>query len=104
MFIKSGSLATVLLVGSTLILGGCGAEAPEDESVSDEAVELGSTEQAVYIGWTAYTSEERPPIVCDGGSPSRLQANPVQCLQAFAGGWRAGDSVRAHGRHPEGNA
>jgi hypothetical protein len=83
MFIKSASLASVFLVGSTLILGGCGAEAPgasEDESVSDETVELGTTEQAVYIGWTAYTSEERAPIGCDGGSlPTQAQCSGSYC-------------------------
>ncbi|CAM3455460.1 hypothetical protein G4177_24835 [Corallococcus sp. ZKHCc1 1396] len=83
MFIKSGSLATVLLVGSTLILGGCGAETPETSEAEpgvDESMVLGTTKQAVYSGWTAYTSDGRAAIVCDGSSlPTRAQCEGRYC-------------------------
>ena len=87
MFIKSGSLATVLLVGSTLLFGGCGVEAPEtseEAAVIEEAVELGSTEQAVITGWTAYTSEEYPPVVCDDSSLPKS----VQCTRSYCDNMR----------------
>lgn len=83
MFIKSAPLTAVLLVGSTLALGGCGADSPDTsvaEPVQDEAVELGTTEQAVYYGWTPYTSDELAPVVCDGGSlPKAVQCSGRYC-------------------------
>jgi hypothetical protein len=80
MLIQSRCLASVLLVGSTLLLGACGAEVPEEALVSEEAVPLGTTEQEVYSGWTAYTSDELPPVVCDGGSmPTAVQCTGKYC-------------------------
>lgn len=74
----------------------CVGEDPEEQDL--EAVQdledgqdsgsenLSSIEQGIYSGWTPYTSEEYPPIVCDSGS--RMSA--VQCNGSFC------DNIRAY--------
>lgn len=64
------------LVLSAMMLAAC---ASDDE-------ELTSTEQAVYSGWTPYTSEEFPPISCDSGSLMSY----VQCTGRYC------DNIRAY--------
>lgn len=90
--------AKAFFVGGALVLGACTmdaseldtsgiemAEAPEgDDSAHAEDAQIdeedvASTEQAVVWGWTPYTSEENPPIMCDGSS---LVA-AVQCSGAY---------------------
>ena len=63
-------------------------EAAQDlEAGQDSGSEnLSSTEQGIYSGWTPYTSEEHPPVVCDSGS--RMSA--VQCSGSFC------DNIRAY--------
>ncbi|WP_148273497.1 hypothetical protein [Stigmatella aurantiaca] len=56
------------MVGSVWVLGGCGVDAGGHETGVDEAASLATTEQAISTGWTAYTSDERPPVNCDGSS------------------------------------
>jgi hypothetical protein len=57
------------LVLSALILQAC---------TSYEA-DISSKEQAVFSGWTEYTSEEHPPINCDSGS----LINDAQCTGSY---------------------
>ncbi len=80
MSIKSYLVAT-LMVGSTVVLGGCGVGTPEDGSGSkEESASIATTEQAVTSGWTAYTSEEYPPIICDSSSlVSGVQCSGSNC-------------------------
>jgi len=56
---------------------------PAALDVPDDA-ELGSTAQGVISGWTPYTSEEYPPITCDGSS----LVNGVQVTGPY------GDNIR----------
>jgi hypothetical protein len=82
---KTTTLRLGLLVGAASLAFGCGAPDPSSQesaangSTSAETQEKGadisSTQQAVYSGWTPYTSEEYPPIVCDSGAGM----NSVQC-------------------------
>lgn len=61
----SMALATL---GCAFLLGACYSGA-EDEDGSDDAPELIETAQdALILGWTAWTSEEYAPITCDNGS------------------------------------
>jgi hypothetical protein len=47
---------------------GLADEARVDGPQEDEEESVASVEQAVYAGWTNYTSEEYPPVSCDAGS------------------------------------
>ncbi|ATB42509.1 hypothetical protein CYFUS_007987 [Cystobacter fuscus] len=68
MSIKSSSLMSVLMMGSTFVLGACGVGAAEDAQGREEVADLATQEQAVSSGWTPYTSDEFSPISCDGSS------------------------------------
>lgn len=77
-------MAFVALSGAFLF-GACAAGVDTEETAdeaADEAADMGeqveSTEQEIVSGWTPYTSEEYPPIVCDGGSPSTTLIGSVQ--------------------------
>lgn len=66
---------TTFLFGAALLATGCAVDDLEsdefddlDESSGLDDPSLGTTEQAVVSGWTPYTSEEYPPITCDGSS------------------------------------
>ncbi len=77
----------------SLFLGACGAENPSRDSSADNGggtgeqagADISSTQQAVYNGWTAYTSEEYAPIVCD----SAALMNQVQCRGRYCDDTRA---------------
>ena len=63
---------TGLFFGAAVIVLGCGAR---DSSQTEEAAgnasgdrAIATTQQAVSLGWTGYTSDEYPPIVCGGSS------------------------------------
>jgi hypothetical protein len=83
-----------LVIGTTLVLGACGAEPLSQEQSVDNGgatgesagAEIANTQQAISIGWTAYTSEEYAPIVCDSGS----LMNQVQCQGSNC------DNIRAY--------
>jgi len=69
---------------TTLLAVGCGAPDPSHgESAGDtgggadegKGADIASTQEAVYSGWTAYTSEEYAPIICDSGG----LVNAAQC-------------------------
>lgn len=51
----------------------------ESEISEEEDINYESTEQATYSGWTPSTSEEYPPISCDGASLMKA----VHCAGAF---------------------
>jgi hypothetical protein len=51
----------------------------DDQEQPVEEDELQSTEQSVISGWTPSTSEEYPPISCDGAS----LINGIRCTGAF---------------------
>jgi hypothetical protein len=78
----------------TLFLGACGAPDPSQDSSTDDTqgsgaqngADLSSTQQAVYNGWTAYTSEEYAPVVCD----SAALVNRAQCRGRYC------DDIRAY--------
>lgn len=80
MSIKSIHLAALVVVGSTFVFGGCGPEAAGDAVGGEEASAIATREQAVTSGWTSITSEEYPPITCDGGSmPSAARCYGSSC-------------------------
>ncbi|WP_437287598.1 hypothetical protein [Sorangium sp. So ce406] len=83
-----------LMLAGALALGGCvaSAEGSDAETPGDEA-DIGSTEQALFWGWTHYTSEEFAPILCDSGS--LLAA--VQCKGDYC------DNIRAYCEPAGGN-
>jgi hypothetical protein len=66
-----------------MILGACDLDA---QGLETEDVGLESTEQAVYSGWTPYTSDEYPPISCDGVS----LMSSMQCTGRYC------DNIRAY--------
>src|SRR5689334_20262445 len=72
-----------LAIGSAMISGACGID---DRGLDAEVADLASTEQAVYSGWTAYTSDEYPPLSCDGAS----LITAVQCTGRYC------DNIRAY--------
>jgi hypothetical protein len=71
---KSSYVAAVL-VGSAVILGGCGTGAEENTTNTDTQTSFATTDQHITSGWTAFTSEEYPPITCDSSS----LVSGVQC-------------------------
>lgn len=58
-FITKSSLALAVLAA------GCAVNANDDNEASER---FATTQQAVANGWTAETSDELPPVVCDPGS------------------------------------
>src|SRR5690242_8019911 len=72
-----------LLICSTMILGACELDG---RGMDPEDADLASTEQAVYSGWTPFTSDEYPPITCDGVS----LMSAVQCTGRYC------DNIRAY--------
>jgi len=85
-------VSLVLLCGP-MTLCACSLGDPASDA---DAVSLESTEQAVYSGWTDWTSEEYPPITCDGASlMAAMQCSGGYCdnLSAYCsptGGARGG--------------
>ena len=67
MSLHSKLLLSVLMMG-TAALGGCGVDAEENPASPDGTENIATTEQAIYQGWTAYTSDGYAPASCDGGS------------------------------------
>lgn len=81
---KCGIYSTLLGFIGAAALGGCGPASSEGEGDinnddASNAEVVGSSEQAVYSGWTPWISEENPPITCDGGSLIRR----VQCSGSY---------------------
>ena len=67
-----GSLLVCLFTGA-LLFAGCarGDTDTEGDEISGGAVEsedIAEAQEAIVSGWTAYTSEEYPPVNCDGTS------------------------------------
>ena len=88
---KMTHLVVGFLLGAGLVGQGCGAPDPGQEQGmgegnATESTDVGSTQQAVTVGWTPYTSEEYPPIICDSGS----LMNRVQCSGSYC------DNIRAY--------
>lgn len=79
MSIRVKYLMAATLVGSTFMLGGCGVDTAEEASGGEDTASIATTKQAIYSGWTPYTSEEYAPISCDGGS----LVSAVQCRGAY---------------------
>jgi hypothetical protein len=71
---------SLVLTGAALS-SGCtaGIDSADDSTQEDEEAEVSSTQEAIVSGWTPFTSEEFPPIVCDGGS----LINTVQCTGKY---------------------
>jgi hypothetical protein len=85
------SAATTLAFFGMFLFSGCVVDATDlDESAAEDGVVEGesieSTEQAIYSGWTAFTSEEYPPISCDSAS----LMSTVQCTGGYC------DNIRAY--------
>lgn len=99
-FFNLGSRIAVafLVLGGAVLSGACTmdtseldtselvAQEGEDQAQSEgedqaqiEGEDIASTEQAIYSGWTPYTSEEYPPIHCDSAS----LVNSVQCKGSY---------------------
>jgi hypothetical protein len=78
-----------LFFGAALLAIGCGASDLSQEqsgengnggATEQNGADISSTQQAVYSGWTAYTSEEYPPILCDSGAmPNSVQCSGSRC-------------------------
>jgi hypothetical protein len=74
-----------VVLGLGAIIVGCGATDHTQEPSIDngntndgekeKSADIASTQEAITTGWTAYTSEEYPPIICDSAS----LMNQVQC-------------------------
>lgn len=59
----------LLSLGCAFVLGACGSAGVETETGDNGDVErVGASQEALSSGWTAWTSEEYPPISCDNGS------------------------------------
>ena len=86
MSIKSSFLTAVLMIGTTATFGGCGMGPAEPSNDQDAATSLATTEQEIFSGWTAYTSEEYAPVTCDGGS----LISAFQCSGSYC------DNIRAY--------
>src|SRR6185503_20152266 len=92
--LKMGSRSAMIFLafGGALLLGACTVDTPETSTPETEARAQGdvehvaSTEQAIYSGWTPWTSEEYPPISCD--SASLMSA--FQCSGSYC------DNIRAY--------
>jgi len=72
------------LIGAIAAFAGCSAATDagtpqEGDKADDQGADISSTQQAVTVGWTPWTSEEYPPIVCDSGS----LFNAVQCSGSY---------------------
>jgi hypothetical protein len=84
-----------VLFAATALTAGCSATDPSQEpsiengstsrGEQEKGAEIGSTQQAVTAGWTPYTSEENPPIICDSAS----LMNQVQCRGDYCDDTRA---------------
>lgn len=75
------------MLASALTLSACAADASEiDDATDGEEANVASTQEAIYSGWTPYTSEENPPIICDNAS--------LMSAVQFSG--RYSDNVRAY--------
>jgi hypothetical protein len=92
---KTTNVRVAMLLTTTVLAAGCGASDPSqgDAAETDKAgggaeekgADIASTQQAVYSGWTAWMSEENPPIVCDSGA----SINSVQCRGSYCDDERA---------------
>jgi hypothetical protein len=87
---KTTTRPVALLIGATVLAIGCGAPDPAPEqsgangdtgaATDEKGADITSTQQAVSSGWTAYTSEEDPPIICDSGAlVNRAQCSGSRC-------------------------
>jgi hypothetical protein len=91
---KTSTFRIGLVFGATALIIGCGApdlaetqNAEEgNDSQTEKGAEIGTTQAAVTNGWTPYTSEEYPPIVCDSAN----LMNSVQCSGSYC------DNIRAY--------
>jgi hypothetical protein len=75
----------LMALGGAFALGACTVPAP-DEAINDEEENVASAAQAIYSGWTPYTSEEYPPIACDSAS----LMGSIQCTGGYC------DNIRAY--------
>lgn len=84
-FVTALRARAVTLALATAGLSSLVACAAEDNGLKDqgddaEGVEISETSAAVINAWTPYTSEENPPIVCDGVSAfSQVQCSGSNC-------------------------
>jgi len=94
---KETSRQIGFLLGVGALIVGCGATDPSQESsiekentsdsepekgadIQEKGADIASTQQAVSNAWTAYTSEEYPPIICDSASlMNRVQCSGSNC-------------------------
>lgn len=83
--VRTFSLALASTLGAISLSPGCAMQVDDGEDAFDED-SVGVAAEAIYNGWTPYTSEENPPIVCDGTAMfSAAQCNGRYC-----------DNIRAH--------
>jgi hypothetical protein len=87
MFLRGFQTRAVMFVLSGLAASAVVACA-SDQGGETEAVDIGETSAAVINAWTPYTSEEDPPIVCDGVSAF----SQVRCSGDYC------DNIRAYCR------
>jgi hypothetical protein len=85
---KTNTRRIGLFFVATLLAVGCGAPDPSQEKAENgnaggetegKGADISSTAQAVTSGWTAWVSEEYPPIGCDLGA----MPNTVQCSGSY---------------------
>jgi hypothetical protein len=77
-------------ISIALLSTGCAVNANDDAEPSER---VATTQEAIATGWTAYTSEEYAPIVCDPGSVIDMAActgrycdnMAIHCVKAPAG-------------------
>lgn len=88
--IRSRLVLASLALASAFALGACSLDAMESEGGLEDGLgeeeTIGSTEQEISSGWTPYTSEEYPPIICDSGSlMSAVHCTGSKCdnIQAY---------------------
>jgi hypothetical protein len=103
----SRSAIVSLVLGSGLLFGACAVDTTDADTTDADTTDadttdadttdaedrtkgleenVESTEQAIYSGWTSFTSEEYPPIICDSAS----LMNSFQCSGSYC------DNIRAY--------
>jgi hypothetical protein len=73
---------TSLLFAACAFLGACAADV---QDVDDDAPDVAAKAEAILNAWTPFTSEEYPPIICDG--PSAF--SQIQCTGRYCDNTRA---------------
>ena len=81
------SVVSLAFAGAVFVAPGCATDPADDvdeEAPSGDAL-VGESRSAITFGWTAYTSEEYPPIGCDNGSG----ITDFQCTGRYCDNFRA---------------